>query len=681
MNLRYRPEIDGLRALAIIPVVLFHAEFELFSGGFVGVDVFFVISGYLITSIILTEHQNQKFSILKFYERRVRRIIPALFFVIFCSIIFAWFFLLPNDMKEFNESTLAVTIFLSNFYFWDTQDYFSTNSTLIPFFHTWSLAVEEQFYIFFPLTLIVLFRLRQSLAFWLFGILGLISLFLSELYLTQNPETGFYLLHARIWELIIGVLAAMYLNKKQIQTNNYLKDLLSFVGLLCILFSIFTFGSDTPFPGFYALIPTLGTLLLILYADPNNTITGKLLSIKFIVSLGLISYSTYLWHQPVFAFARHLSATGDYITSNILSSTGMCLLSILSFILGFVSWKFIESPFRYKKNPTKAISTNSTVLILSTAFFFIFSFSLVGYITDGYKSRVSNEILAIQNYKNDINPNRNKCHSSRKKYLAPSEACVIGNKTNVIGVLLGDSHADALVVSLEKELLKKGIGLKQMTYGGCPPITKAYRSDARNDRCHEFFSEAYRIIEETDNLSNVVLHARWSRYYPGAKFTRGVTEIEYGGSSIIGFYYKGKRHKFSDTQIKRNIDAAYKDIINTQIQSGKNIILIYPVPYAIWDPPSRYATLKFRYGNFVDDMKIDYNLFVERNKYTYEVLDSIHLSPNLKRIYPANYLCKESDNKCNVTKNNILFYKDHTHLSSDGVKLFVPEIIKSLKYN
>ncbi len=683
MKFKYRSEIDGLRAIAIIPVVLFHGGFQVFSGGFVGVDVFFVISGYLISSIILEERKNKSFSILKFYERRIRRIIPALYFVMLCTIVCAWFLMLPNDMEEFSESILAVTLFVSNIYFWVTSNYFATDSSLIPYFHTWSLGVEEQYYIVFPLLLIATQKLGKKWPLYLFCVIGLVSLGVAQWSAYHAPEAGFYLLHTRIWELLIGFFAAIYLNRDFKAINKIYREILSSLGLLCIVFSSIIFNEKTLFPGFSALIPTIGSLLIILFADSGSTIVGKFLSSRIMIGIGLISYSTYLWHQPLFAFARHLSSSGTFISgADMISGPSMLFFTLMSFVLGFFSWKYIEKPFRYKReNSNKYIPTKYVLVGTITVMVLLLSFSLVGIFTGGYSDRVSEEIQIIQNYKNDINPNRSECHSSRKKYLDPNNACVIGDPSNVVGVLVGDSHADALVVELGNDLWKNGIGLKQMTYGGCPPITSSYRSDARNDRCAEFFSEVYRIIEESKDLSHVILHARWSRYYPGPKFTRGITGIEYGGPGIVDFFdSEGKKHKHSDKQIKLNIDAAYKHIVERQVELGKYVTLIYPVPYAVWDPPSRYSSLKFKWGEFTKDIEVDYDVFVKRNLYTYQVFDAIPDSPNLSKIYPEDKLCNTiSKGKCNVTSNDILYFKDHTHLSNSGARLIVPEIVKSLQ--
>ncbi len=343
----YRKEIDGLRALAVIPVILYHAGYEWISGGYIGVDVFFVISGYLITSIIIKEQDAGTFSLAHFYERRIRRILPALFFVLLLTLPFAWFWLLPHELKDFGKSLAAVVLFASNILFWKESDYFAADAELIPLLHTWSLAVEEQFYIFFPIMMIVFWALGKRWLVAIFSIIGLLSLGLTEWGWRHFAEANFFLISTRAWELMIGSLVAFYLysNKNHLQSTGVINQAASTIGLLLILYAIFFFNSDTPFPSLYALAPTIGTALIILFASPG-TLASTLLSTKPMIGIGLISYSAYLWHQPLFVFAR--------IRSLDEPSAGLFgLLSLASLALAYFSWRYVESPFRNKQRFTR----------------------------------------------------------------------------------------------------------------------------------------------------------------------------------------------------------------------------------------------------------------------------------------------------------------------------------------
>ena len=283
--MRYRAEIDGLRALAVIPVILYHAGFKLFSGGYVGVDVFFVISGYLITTIILAELGAGTFSLIHFYERRARRILPALFVVMFACLPFAWFWLLPDAMKQFSESLVAVNAFASNILFWRTSGYFNTATELKPLIHTWSLAVEEQYYVLFPLFLMLTWKLGKR---WMVGLLAIvfvISLAGAQWLLATHPSFNFFMLPTRCWELLIGAFIAFYYARHNIKKHNHnIEQLGSLFGLLLIAYCVFAYDNQTPFPSIYALVPTLGAAFIIIFAT-HKTVVGRLLGSKLFVAI------------------------------------------------------------------------------------------------------------------------------------------------------------------------------------------------------------------------------------------------------------------------------------------------------------------------------------------------------------------------------------------------------------
>ncbi|KAG1650464.1 putative O-acetyltransferase [Nymphon striatum] len=305
------------QTLAVVPVIFYHAGFNWVSGGYVGVDIFFVISGYLITTIILKEKSADTFSLLNFYERRARRILPALFFVLLVCVPFAWFWLLPHELNDFGKSIIAVAVFASNILFWKESDYFSADSELIPLLHTWSLAVEEQFYVFFPIILMLFWSLGKRRLLGIIILIALLSFGMTEWAWRNIPSANFYLIPTRAWELMIGALVAFYLY----QTNQprgvvhivekgvdkkspfSVSQFASLAGIGLIAYSVFILDKTIPFPSMYALAPTMGAALVILFATPG-TLVYKLLSFRGLVGIGLISYSAYLWHQPLFVFAR-----------------------------------------------------------------------------------------------------------------------------------------------------------------------------------------------------------------------------------------------------------------------------------------------------------------------------------------------------------------------------------------
>lgn len=378
----YRREIDGLRALAVVPVILFHAGFEAFSGGFVGVDVFFVISGYLITSIIFAQKAAGTFSLLDFYERRARRVLPALFLVMAVCIPFAWLWLLPGDMKDFSQSIVAVSVFASNILFWWKSGYFDTAAELKPLLHTWSLAVEEQYYVLFPLFLLVMWRFAKRWTVATLTVIAALSFALAQWGAYNKPAATFFLLPTRGWEIAIGALIAFYFARyPKLQLQRPAQEAGSLIGLSLILYAVFAYSKATPFPSAYALAPTLGTALIILCTTPS-TLVGRILTTKAFVGVGLISYSAYLWHQPLFAFFRQIDTEADSVGIYIA-------LSGISFFLAYLTWRFIETPFR--KKPFRRSTVFAATFSVAGLFFVMGIYGA----QDGLKNRFERSVHTL----------------------------------------------------------------------------------------------------------------------------------------------------------------------------------------------------------------------------------------------------------------------------------------------
>ena len=372
----YRPEINGLRALAIIPVILFHLNENYFKGGFLGVDIFFVISGYLITSIIVLELKDKNFSLVNFYERRVRRITPALFFVIIFSTPFFFIYMSSGVIWDYYQSLISISFFISNFLFALESNYFDISSNYKPFLHTWSLAVEEQYYILIPLLTIIFWRFKFKhflLFLFIFSTISFLICILNDfIKVTANNNvferlntTGwgsFFMPFGRYWELIAGSIVAILLEKYEIKKSK----ILSILALIIIIFSFIYLDAKQKHPGFFTLIPVLSTMIVIVFSSHKNCYVGKILSTKPLVFIGLISYSLYLWHQPVFTFFNFLYVDGQTTYIKIIQL-------IIIVMLSFFTWKFIEKPFRnFKKISSKQIwvyflSVTILVVIVSLA--------------------------------------------------------------------------------------------------------------------------------------------------------------------------------------------------------------------------------------------------------------------------------------------------------------------------
>ena len=339
----YRPFIDGLRAVAVLAVLFFHADLGC-GGGYVGVDVFFVISGYLITGLILKDMRRGEFRIVSFWERRVRRILPAVAFIVLSSLVAGWFLLLPQGFKELGESATAQTMLVSNIYFWIKSwigaDYFAPPAEVKPLLHTWSLSVEEQFYLLFPFLLIALGRMSRNSRVPAILLLAGVSFGASVGCSYWCPTANFYLLPTRAWELLIGAFLAAV--SAQRLPSVWLTESLCSVGLLAVLCAVFFYGRSTRFPGLAALLPCGGTALIIWANGEKLTRVGRVLASRPLVFIGLISYSLYLWHWPMLVFARYWSA-------GPLPRTQRLLLLLASVMFAFLSWRFVETPFRKRR--------------------------------------------------------------------------------------------------------------------------------------------------------------------------------------------------------------------------------------------------------------------------------------------------------------------------------------------
>lgn len=383
--MRYRREIDGLRALAVLAVILFHAGLQAFGGGFVGVDIFFVISGYLITALILAERRAGIFTLAGFYERRARRILPALFLIMFACLPFAWLWMLPGEARDFSESIVAVCAFASNILFWRESGYFGAATDLKPLAHTWSLAVEEQYYLLYPLFLLLVWRLGKR---WRAGVLvaaAVISLAAAQWGSRYHPYAAFYLLPTRGWELLLGAFVALYAQGAETagapaaRPGGLAQQSASLCGLLLIGYAVVSFDENTPYPSVYALVPTVGTVLVILFASPL-TVAGRLLGSSALVGLGLISYSAYLWHQPLFAFARHLSGSEP-------SEASLLALSLAAIALAYFSWKYVEQPFRNRQLISRPLLLRWAGLTTAV----LVALGLAGYASKGFSYRYAPE--------------------------------------------------------------------------------------------------------------------------------------------------------------------------------------------------------------------------------------------------------------------------------------------------
>lgn len=653
--MKYRSEIDGLRALAVVPVILFHAGFNAFSGGFVGVDVFFVISGYLITTILLNDLEAGKFSIVHFYERRARRILPALFLVMFACLPFAWFWLLPQDLKSFSQSLVAVSVYASNILFWRTSGYFDTATELKPLIHTWSLSIEEQYYVLFPLFLFFAWRLGKR---WTVGILvvvAVISLALAQSYVNKYPSFTFYMLPTRAWELLIGAFVAFYYSEHNIKKHKYwASELGSLLGFALIAYAIFAFSEKTPFPSIYALVPTVGAALIIVFAT-NKTLIGRLLSTKPFLWVGLISYSAYLWHQPLFAFARHRSLEEP---SQVL----LAVLAVITLPLAYLTWRFVERPFRNKH----FISRRAVFAFAFCVSAVFISLGILGNLKEGFTQRFDLNTLIKQSFdrpKADEN-----CFDRDMAHKRIDWVCTIGSTHATPDfVVFGDSHSLSLLDVFDRAAkLTEHSGYFVGT-SGCTPFLGIHslRGDQDIRNCNLLNIRVFDLVKEK-KIKKIYLVARWTYYTDGG----------YSGKNF-SFIGLNPTDEPSMLKSRKAFEAGLENTINAYKSIGTKIVIILQVPQQKTEPKQAYYKLTSSNQLSQDNIR---KLSISRQEhnslqaFTNEIFTKKSSASNVEVLDFVDAFCDSE--KCILGNTEGSYYLDNDHLSTNG-SLLILEAIKS----
>jgi len=649
--MQYRKEIDGLRALAVLPVILFHAGGFGFSGGYIGVDIFFVISGFLITRIIVDELTENNFSIKRFYERRAKRILPALSFVLIITTILAFIFMPANLLKSYANSLISVVTFTSNFHFFTTSGYFSTLADQKPLLHTWSLAVEEQFYLFFPLLLSY---------FWLKGIKLLIkiifglaasSLLLSHfLALNLYTDANFYLIFSRAWELFAGALIALTNIDKTI-TKKWLRESLGIIGLALIFYAIFIFDDNTLFPSFWTVIPVMGSMLIIAFSN-ENTLIGRLLSNRFMVSIGLISYSLYLWHQPLFAFLR-LKSIGE-------PTTALFLVAItLTFLLATISYRYIEQPFRKKTFliPNKRFTTLQYASISIILFIII---GLIGVAKRGFPTRFNNDTyLSSVKY----SPKRKVCHFDDADYKKPEKACHYFGK-KVTWAVLGDSHVVEPAYALAKALKKKNQGVLHLSFSQCLP---AIHLKSIDPDCSTWFNDSLTYLEKNKTIKNVYLGFRYTSFLFGEHQAHYPKIPNENPKQYLAVDFQ----HMSPAKIRDLYWQSLHETVSRLIASGKTVYLQYPIA----ELPVHISNLLTPFSIFGGKLRFDLektttaDYYFSRHNYILNKLNLLPYNNKLKAVKPFDLLC--SANYCPAVNQGKSLYFDNNHLSIVGAKTLI----------
>ncbi|WP_026971961.1 acyltransferase family protein [Aliagarivorans marinus] len=628
-SIEYRRDVDGLRAIAVVLVIVNHLNHDWLPGGFVGVDIFFVISGYLISKIVFSKADENNFNLSEFYSARVLRLMPALYAVLLASLLSFSFILFPRDLELFSNNVISVVLYASNFFIWiNYGGYFGQNANDAPLLHTWSLAVEEQFYLFWPLALLFFCRatLSDTKRLYLLAFIFFILVLVSELAVRYTIGASYYLLPSRAFEFVIGAVVVTLEKRTSPLKNRIATQFLSIVGLGLIVHS--SSSGSTNFPGLNALYPTLGAAIIIFFCKSPN-IVKTLLELTPIVYLGKISYSLYLWHWPIIVFVRYQSIEFTPIV------IGGMLVFIL--LLSYLSWRFIETPFRQVSNPDYKV-VFAKYLLTPSVIIVVFSFSVSSILM---KSSNSEEVIEMSNAVNSF-PDvlRRGCHSSLSQMVEPlnEEECSFGSKSTDINsvLLIGDSHANHFFGFVEQHAIDSGRRGIDHTLDSCPPVFDLNfgASHYKGNVCEEHNAESKAAIASS-NIDFVVLASNW--VIPSSQ-VRGSDEVE-----PLAFF-------------KSKFEATLEYIVD----HGAQPILFLAVPY-LNSTNAKCPLRRAKFGrpdtcSFTDKRSLSFNRSLRSiaEEYGAIVIDTSFLH------------CERF--KCQQTIEEVPLYRDKFHLNYIGSK-------------
>ncbi len=635
-TLRYRADIDGLRALAIMPALLFHYQVPGFSGGFVGIEIFFVISGYLITQLLTGELQAGRFSIGGFYERRVRRIFPVLFAMLFAVLAVGAIVLFPGALKVLGENAAAVALFAANFMFLNQTSYFDASASLNPLLHTWSLAVEEQFYIVYPAILYLVHRTRPAAMKTVIGVLALLSFALTIYMARFHPQTAFYLPLTRAWELLLGALVALGALPKL--NARWLREGLAALGFAMILGTVVFLPSNIPLLAATLVGTSLGTVLIIWADEGGMTFVGHGLSWRPVVFVGIISYSLYLWHWPIWSFT-------NYFLMEPLGWGLRLVLFALSFGLAVLSWRYIETPFRLNRH---IFSRKRLFILAGGAMAACVVLGLAAFLSDGWQERYPPNIREILAAGRDI-PVRANCFERVPDRAGTGRFCEFGDPKAAPSIALwGDSHALALYAAVGDVALRHGRKGIFIAKGDCPPFTGEITLVNVPDPCRKFNARAMRTLAQLQ-IKTIILAGRWAMY------DRGTFADE---DELVPRTVDGDRHALFAGMLHRTIDAL--------TQRGIKVILIQDVPEIGWN----VSRLLARNALLGWPEKNGPTLAEYRARQSYVLAQFAALGGKVTLLDPTPILCPGG--QCAVKRDGHLLYRDGDHLTTFGASLLEP---------
>lgn len=658
---KYRAELDGLRAVAVISVLLYHVKFslfgyEVFKGGFLGVDIFFVLSGYLITTIIFSQMNAGIFSLKDFFIRRIKRILPAMIIVLLLSSVLAFYFLLPDSLVVYVKTLLASLFFVSNLYFFGEDTYVSDSSEYKPLLHTWSLSVEWQFYLIFPFLCIWLFKKFKDKKLTIICSLFLLSLVLSNILAYRQPNFAFYMLPSRMWELMAGSIVAIIILENKLNISKFYYKTLPIVGFILIILSIVFIDDGMLHPSVITLIPVLGTCLIVLFSREKDA-ASYFLSLKPMIFIGAISYSIYLWHQPLFVFYR--------IKIGEISTFMSIILILLSIALSILSFYVIEKPFRKKQlSRWKLISmTVSTIILIVFSVFVLVKNSSADQ-TDSLMSPLAKKMyedFKVPEFRRLMGKTKGANYLSGEKTIecinrSPLEACRFGDESWVV---LGDSYVASFEYALQNKLAATGHGIISLTYEQCSFVSEKLWFGTAPE-CPEINRQRWQVINNFTDKKTFLIAANYAQF-------KDVNVVKEGGQELNGKPVVGKDLVWE----------SFAENINKLLSLGHRVVVIYPIPSISTDVKIEYFRLLNMTNSHIN------KVYDKRTKGYYaalslgETLDSYLTSnPNLIIIKPVDSLCR--DNRCLIINKDGGLYNNGNHLSNAGARLVLEDVYQKL---
>ena len=652
---KYRPDVDGLRAVAVLSVMFFHLKSSLFTGGFVGVDVFFVISGYLITTIIVREIAEGTFSIANFYERRFRRILPALIVVMMATLLAGSFLLTPGNLIDLGHSAAATAAFCANILFFMQSGYFAGPAELKPLLHTWSLAIEEQYYIFFPLMLMLIARFDGARYFrWLLGI-SLVSFATCVVATKLDASAAFYLIPSRAWELFIGSILALHVLPAPAKRS--VRELMALCGVGMIAWAVFAYTRDTPFPGIAAALPTLGTALVIQAGVGGRSVVSSVLSLRPIVFIGLISYSLYLWHWPIIVYTRLCSITEP-------GPLAIALMLLATFAAAILTWAYVETPFRKRRllPRRKGLIATSFAALLT-----MFCSGMVLAVEDGLPHRDARFEPSDPEW-----AHWDGCAKRTSGRFSAADLCAIGAPGRSPSFLVwGDSHARALASGIDQSARSYGASGMMASRLACPPLLAIERPS--RDSCERFNEQVLQIVAADSRIRTVILVGRW------ALSTKGTRYKQESGESIRLVDLLAPADAASNPILfERGVERTVAKLRAL----GRDVVIVRPVPEVGYDVPSYVFSARITGRDLNPIIAPKMREYRERTREVDATFTKLGGRRLAQFVDPAALLC--NDRICPVTLKGVALYRDDDHLSTYGSKYVSPAfdaVFKTLASN